>query len=313
MPTTIIAGFNKLRENLEITDLQAATVSTRQQRVREAVEKEMLVNSSFLAGSYARSTMIGPLAKSDIDIFMVLNPTYFEKYKPAALLDRVRTVLLKTYTTTPKISRNGQAVTISFTDFEVDVVPCYNRQGGGFLIPNSQTGTWISTNPPAHDTKTKDANKAHDGQIVPLIKMMRGWSREISNAFSGFYLELMTIDILTNVKMSDFPSAARFVFDKGREKIKFKQHDPAGYENQINPLSNVTTVEDAVSRFTTAYNRAMKAEEFARGNKIDAAYGNGGKSSATIFRPMADQLELESGLYLIPFKRKRLIALKEQA
>jgi predicted nucleotidyltransferase len=273
MPTTILAGFNKLKENLEITGLQAATVSTRQQRVREAVEKEMTVSSSFLAGSYARSTMIGPLAKSDIDIFVVLDPSYYEKYTPAALLDRVRTVLLKTYTTTPKISRNGQAVTISFTDFAVDVVPCYSRKGGGFLIPNSISGSWLSTNPPAHETKTSDANKAHNGDIVPLIKMMRGWNRGISDAFSGFYLELMTINILNGIRMDSFPSAVRFVFDKGRERIKFKQLDPAGYGDQINPLNNVTTIEDAVSRFTTAYNRAVKAEEFEQKGKIVDAYG----------------------------------------
>ena len=84
MPTTIIAGFNKLKDNLEITGLQSATVSTRQQVVREAVENEMTVNLSFLAGSYARSTMIGPLAKSDIDIFMELDSSYYEKYAPAA-------------------------------------------------------------------------------------------------------------------------------------------------------------------------------------------------------------------------------------
>jgi hypothetical protein len=272
MPSTITAGFNKLKENLEITGLQAATVSARQQRVREAVENEMTVNSSFLAGSYARSTMIGPLAKSDLDIFIELHSSYYEKYTPAALLDRVRTVLLKTYKTTPKISRNGQAVTISFTDFAVDVVPCYSRQGGGYIIPNSKTGAWLSTNPLAHETKTKEANKAHGGDIVPLIKMIRGWNREINDAFSGFYLELMTIDILTNVTMLDFPSSVRYAFDKGREKIKFKQVDPAGYGDQINPLDNVTSVEDAVSRFTTAFNRAVKAEEFARNNKIAEAY-----------------------------------------
>jgi hypothetical protein len=273
MPTTIIAGFQKLKENIEITGLQASTVSTRQQRVREAVEKEMTVLSSFLAGSYSRSTMIGPLSKSDIDIFVVLDPSYFAKYKPAALLDRVRTVLLKTYTKSPKISRNGQAVTITFTDFKVDVVPCYNRQGSGFLIPNSQTDAWISTNPPAHDTKTSEANKAHNGDIVPLIKMIRGWNREINTAFSGFYLELMTIDILAGITISSFSSGVRFVLDKGREKVKFKQRDPAGYGDQINPLSGVTTVEDAVSRFTTAYNRSIKAEEFANNNKVEAAFG----------------------------------------
>jgi tRNA nucleotidyltransferase (CCA-adding enzyme) len=84
MPTTIIAGFDTVRENLEITGLQSATVSTRQQNVREAVEKEMTVISSFLAGSYQRSTMIAPLADADIDIFIVLDASYFTKYKPAA-------------------------------------------------------------------------------------------------------------------------------------------------------------------------------------------------------------------------------------
>ncbi|MCP3439790.1 nucleotidyltransferase [Bradyrhizobium sp. CCGUVB14] len=273
MATTIAAGFTLLKQNLEITGLQSATVSTRQQRVREAVEKEMTVLSSFLAGSYQRSTMIAPLVNADVDIFIVLDPSYYEKYTPAGLLDRVRTVLLKTYNTGTQISRNGQAVTLTFSDFKVDAVPCYNRQGGGYLIPNSLAGNWISTNPPAHEAHTTASNKAHNGDIVPLIKMIRRWNREINSAFRGFYLELMTIDILNGIRIDDFPSGVRYVLDKGREKVKFKQRDPAGYGDEINPLDNVTTVEDAVSRFTTAYNRAIKAEEYARGGKIEAAYG----------------------------------------
>jgi hypothetical protein len=43
------------------------------------------------------------------------------------------------------ISRNGQAVTIRFTDFMVDVAPGFHRQGAGFLIPNSITQTWLAT------------------------------------------------------------------------------------------------------------------------------------------------------------------------
>ncbi|WP_159006260.1 nucleotidyltransferase [Bradyrhizobium sp. S69] len=272
MATSIDGGFTSLKQNLEITGLQSATVSTRQQRVREAIEKEITVLSSFLAGSYQRSTMIAPLSEADIDIFIVLDPSYFEKYTPAALLDRVRTVLLKTYNTGTRISRNGQAVTLTFSDFKVDAVPCYNRKGGGFLIPNSIGGNWISTNPPAHEAHTTASNKAHNGDIVPLIKMMRRWNREINSAFKGFYLELMTIDILNNITITDYPSGVRYVLDKGREKIKFKQIDPAGYGDQVNPLDNVTTVEDAVSRFTTAYNRAVKAEGFAANGKIPAAF-----------------------------------------
>ena len=134
MARTITSGFQGLKSNLEITNLQTSTVSTRQTNVRDAVADGFDVLTSFVAGSYARSTMIAPLKESDIDIFVVLESKYFEKYTPTGLLDRVRTVLKKRYPETPKINRNGQAVTITFTDFMVDVVPSYNRKGGGYGV-----------------------------------------------------------------------------------------------------------------------------------------------------------------------------------
>ena len=201
-----------------------------------------------------------------------MSSDYFKQYRPPALLDKVRTVLLKTYTKTPSISRNGQAVTITFSDFRVDVVPAFNRSGGGYLIPDSPNDAWISTNPPKHDEALTAANKAHGGDLVPIVKMIKGWNRIINDAFRGFYIELLAIDVLQGVTISDYPSGVRYLFDKGREKIKYKQSDPAGFGDQINPLDSVTTVADAVSRFETAYTRAVKAERFAADGKIEYAF-----------------------------------------
>jgi len=271
MAKTIKAGFAQLRSNLEITTLQASTVSTRQTNVRAAVERRLKVLTSFLSGSYKRSTMIAPLKSADVDIFIILYPEYFSEFTPAGLLDKLRRVLLETYPTTPKISRNGQAVTITFTDFTVDVVPGFNRNGGGYLIPDSIAGAWLSTDPTVHDSRLAQANALHGGDLVPVVKMVKGWNRVVSDAFVGFYLELMTQIILTGVTISDFPSGVRFVFDKGREKIRYKIADPAGFGGYVNGLSSVPTVEEAVSRFTTAYNRAIKAEAFeANGHTEDA-------------------------------------------
>jgi hypothetical protein len=44
--------------------------------------------------------MIAPLSESDVDIFVVLDPKYHVQCT-AALLDTLRTVLLRTYTKTP--------------------------------------------------------------------------------------------------------------------------------------------------------------------------------------------------------------------
>jgi tRNA nucleotidyltransferase (CCA-adding enzyme) len=188
MATTIAQGFSKLRSNLEITSLQSSTVSTRQSNVRDVVKAGLDTNDDFLTGSYRRSTMIAPLTRADVDVFIVLDSKYFADYSnnQAGLLDKVRRVLLKTYTTTPAISRNGQAVTITFTDFTVDVVPGFNREGGGYLIPNSVTSSWISTNPKKHVDIWSTANSNHGGDLVPLIKMIKCWNREHSQLITSF-------------------------------------------------------------------------------------------------------------------------------
>ena len=271
MATTIPASFQKLKENLEITGLQKNTVSTRQQNVRDVVAKELTVLDSFLTGSYSRSTMIAPLSEADIDICIVLNLAYYESNGQANLLDKVKRALLKTYTTTPKISRNGQAVTITFTDFLVDVVPAFNRSDGGYLIPNSVQGVWIETNPKVHVDVMSNENSNHNGDLVPIVKMIKGWNKNINMAFVSFYLELLAIKIFTKVTISNFSSGMRYFFDKGREAIKCKVKDPVEYGGYINPLENCQTVDEAISRFETAYNRAIKAEQYALNDNIAAA------------------------------------------
>lgn len=278
MATTIPASFLKLKQNLEITGLQVTTVSTRQKNVREAVEKELTVLDSFLTGSYSRSTMIAPLAEADIDIFVVLDPKYFSNYNngqnggQAGLLDLVKRALRRTYTKTPDISRNGQAVTIRFTDFVVDVVPGFYRNGGGFLIPNSINQTWIPTDPKKHVEIMASANQAHNSDLVPLVKMIKAWNKNCGSYFSSFHLEMLAIQILQGVNISDFPSGVRFYFDKGRSLIAQQNLDPAGYGGDMgNYLNTKEKIDQAVGKFQLAYDRAIKAEDFARrGNVNDA-------------------------------------------
>lgn len=271
MTTTISSSFQKFKENLEITGLQKNVVSVRQQKVRNVIERKLEVLDSFLTGSYMRSTMISPLSEADVDIFVVLDPKYYRLDGQVALLDRVKEALLATYTKTPKISRNGQAITISFTDFVVDVVPAFYRMGGGYLIPDSVKKTWIETNPKTHVELMISENSKHDGDLVPIAKMIKGWNKNINQDFVSFYLELLAIKTFRNITISDFPSGIRYFFDKGREAIKYKVRDPAEYGGQINCLENCKNVLDAVNRFEIAYSRAMKAEDYARKGYIEAS------------------------------------------
>lgn len=277
MATTIQQAFAKFRQNLEITALQESTVATRQKSVRDALKAGLSVKDSFLTGSYSRSTMIAPLANADVDIFFVLDPSYFHHYNgknggQAGFLDWVKRILLRTYTRTPDISRSGQAVTIRFTDFSVDAVPGFDRQGGGYLIPNSITQSWLSTDPKAHVQIMSAANSAHAGNLVPLVKMIKCWNRAHSKLFRSFHLEVLALEILNNVKISDFPSGARFFFDKARTVVTQQNVDPAGYGDDVGSYINTREkIDEAVSKFQLAYDRAIKAESFAsQGNVYEA-------------------------------------------
>lgn len=163
MARTITQGFEQLRQNLEITGLQAETVSTRQQNVRAALDDGLTVLETFLTGSYRRNTMVAPLKEADVDIVAVMDSSYFEQWNgQASLLDKVRRVLLKRYPTTPKISRDGQAVTIEFTDFCVDVVPAFNRPS--FIRcgtrPRSARSRWRS---PTGCSGSRTSQSPHSG------------------------------------------------------------------------------------------------------------------------------------------------------
>lgn len=272
MATTLSEGFDSFSFNLEITDLQSSVVATRQQNVRAALTSEFQVLDTFLTGSYRRNTMIAPLAQADVDVFIVLDPQYYHQNTPQSLLERVRTRLRVTYPQTPRISKNGQAVTISFTDFSVDVVPGFHRQGGGYLIPDATGGRWLSTDPKRHVEIWTAANQSHEGDLIPLMKMLKCWNRAHSGFFRSFHLEALTMAVLNNVEITNFPSGIRYVFEHARAAFTRPVLDPAGYDGNLGDYVDMITGAEIANRLESAYQRAVAAETAIRSGRIDLAF-----------------------------------------
>jgi len=263
MVTTVAEAFRQFRSNLEITSLQESTTSTRQSNVRNAVARDFAVLESFLTGSYRRNTMIAPLSTADVDVFVVLDPKYYATNNQHALLSAVMGTLKKEYTKTPKIKPDGQAVTITFTDFKVDVVPGFYRTGGGYLIPDANMGRWIPTDPRKHVEQWTASNKAHNGSLVPLIKMIKCWNRVNGDLFRSFHLEVLIRNVLTDVTITDYPSGARWVFDKMREKVWSKVADPAGYSDDVALYLAKSTADKMIAALDRAYRSAVTAENYS--------------------------------------------------
>jgi hypothetical protein len=147
-----------------------------------------------------------------------------------------------------------------FTDFKVDVVPAFHRKGGGYLIPNTSLGRWIGTDPKKHVELWTASNKAHNGDLVPLIKMVKGWNKS-GDVFKSFHLETLVRHVLTGIRIDSYPSGLRYAFDKAREHIKAKLPDPAGYNDDVGAHVNTqAAMEKVIESLTYAYNVAVEAE-----------------------------------------------------
>ena len=277
-------AFERLRSNLELTAPQETTVAARQTNVRAAVARELPVVDTFLAGSYRRQTLIGALKRADVDIVVVLDGDYKQR-GPRAVLELVKNALLVEYPKTPEISRNGQAVTISFSDFIVDVVPAFVRPwwtwDDGWDICDSGSDRWIATNPKRHVEISARANRLHGGQLVPRIKQLKAWNRTAGEPLRSFHVEALAWSIFGrslwwySSQASDWASAGYF-FKKARSKLREPLHDPAGTGKDVAAYLHGTALDSAVSKIESAYERCNRAEKASEADDLAGmheAYG----------------------------------------
>jgi hypothetical protein len=78
--------------------------------------------------------------------------------------------------------------------------------------------------------------------------MDKAWNKTHGSFFRSFHLEVLALEVLNNVRITDFPSGVRFFFDKVRTNVRGKNLDPAGYGDDIGRYINSTAkVSEAVA------------------------------------------------------------------
>jgi hypothetical protein len=278
---SVADAFQDFRRHLEITGLQESVVASRQEKIRTVVARGLAVDDSFLTGSYRRRTLIAPMRDADVDIVMVLDHDY-RRRGPTAVLDLVKDTLSQEYPAS-KISRNGQAVTIRFSDFTVDVVPAFRVWWDSETVDicNSGDGTWIRTSPQKHIEISSKTNKRSDGLVVPAVKMLKAWNRTAGRPLRGFHLEVLAWKVLdpgwrayffgAGLGMgSDPENVARF-FAEAPGRLRRKLPDPARDEGDLGAYLTDWARDEVVSRLKTAASRCQRAEHLLADGDVAGA------------------------------------------
>jgi hypothetical protein len=228
MAKTVATAFKECLDKLDIIELSALAVAKRQAAIAPTLARQLTVIDDFVAGSFARKTMIEPLKKASVDLFLVLTPALYlaAPNGPANLLERVKRCINTSLNQATEASRTAVGITIKYPDFRVDVIPAFMHDAGAMLIPDPNEKKWVQTNPKLHLQMWNKSNADHHGQLVPLIRLAKQWNQHHGGVFRSFHLETLVRDIFMSQPIEDLPHAMLYFFENAASHLRVS--DPAG-------------------------------------------------------------------------------------
>lgn len=234
-------AFVKLKSTLEIGKTEQDLAVRRHHQIRDHVRESWDLEEDFLTGSYRRETKTKKLR--DVDIFVVIDAdgpqAPLRQYGPRPILDKLADVLRPMY---PDVYVDRMACVVGFgSEDEImsfDVVPAFDRDKGGYEIPDTVTGGWIATNPRIHHELSTAKNTACGGKFVPFVKMIKGMNRHLEEPVKpSFLLEVMAQSIVLE-PFGEYPEEMRWFLATAVEQIRDPWPDPAGLGPDVNTMSS---------------------------------------------------------------------------
>jgi hypothetical protein len=196
--TTISQAFREYASNLELYDRQQSLVAQRRANVVSALRRRLSLHTeeSKVIGSWDRHTLTRFLSEGDVDVMVILDHYSHQHWDTPSgtisALDRFKSILDDAYTTT-LTRRDRNCITMHFNEFRLDVVPAF-KNVGHYRIPDSIRRQWVRTDPFTFAQRLTTVNTIMDGTFVPLIKMVKGWNREVGWPIRSFHLECLLYD-----------------------------------------------------------------------------------------------------------------------
>lgn len=176
-------------------------------RVGQALERVYNGESSdnppvFPVGSWGKGTQVRPSA--DIDIMAKFNEATFARFQAyayngqSAFLQEIKDNLQPSYPQTRKRG-DGQVVQIDFNSIMVELVPVLPLSNGQFVMPDTNAGgSWKTVDPQAQIDYIDRLDKAYNGNVRALCKVIKRWKHEHDVDLKSFLLELIVTDFLDN-------------------------------------------------------------------------------------------------------------------
>ncbi len=193
MEATVDRVFEQFDTVLKIQNRQQDLVLRRSQAIINQLDKAGLgIVVGNLFGSYSRDTAIRPLSQVNIDLLIVLDGDKHKRWSnPEGAQSAANVMQDKLARHYPDVKVGSHGVVVPFEEFRLNVAPGFAWHSGGFLIPNKTRSRWVFANPDNLADRISALNERQSGKIIPIIRMVKAWNREIGSPIEPLHIETM--------------------------------------------------------------------------------------------------------------------------
>lgn len=227
---------------------------------------------SFLTGSYVRNTIIRP--PKDVDFFIVLDETKYGNIGPKDILSTLEKAI-KDVLKDKRIVVQSHSVTIEYdNEFGIDVIPAFENGSDRYKIPEviNDKEAWLLSNPKIHKEKLTKANESNNGQLVPIVKLLKSWKEDNCAYLKSFHLELLAARILDNAGIRNISEGLNIFFNGASSYLSTAcVVDPANTTNLVDSYLNANERSQAINSILKAKEISNKAWELEAKDDIDGS------------------------------------------
>lgn len=185
-----------------------------------------------------------------------------------------------------EIKRNQEAAVLNLSSYpwSFDIVPCFitsedNHGKSYYLIPDGN-GYWKKTDPRIDKERTTRTNQNHDGNILPIIRILKYWNRRSTMpTMSSYLLETMILNYYEGQSTKagqfvdiEFPNVVAYIYNN----IMGTVDDPKGIQGNINSLTYDERIK-INNKTAIDYHVAKAAREFEQNKDMKSSIAKWGE------------------------------------
>lgn len=188
--------MNEFLENMlrDYNNRDVDAIRTHLNEIEKVLAREIDgLDQILFGGSISKNTFIE--GTSDVDALVILDKAKYKDTTPKELQNAFAEMLQQRFPRT-EIKCGSLAVTLKFSDYEIQLLPAFKNNGKLQIASNDGTCWSTSINSTKFTEKLTATNKMHNNKVVPVIKLAKGLLSNLpaKNQLSGYHVEALAVD-----------------------------------------------------------------------------------------------------------------------